>query len=112
MNVILLHLDEACRDQMAAELRDDGHHVRAVSEETGSSDAPDVLVVCLDVQAQRTLDLAARVGADCGVQAASILFVGGSPAALSEAQRRFPKASFARSDSLSTALASMQESGK
>jgi hypothetical protein len=38
----------------------------------------------------------------------SILFAGGTQAALTEAQRRFPRASFTRLDALATALASME----
>jgi hypothetical protein len=68
---------------------------------------PTAVVVCLDEAPQRTLDLAARLGDAVGVDAASVLFVGGTTAALQEAQFRFPKASFARLDALSTALASM-----
>jgi hypothetical protein len=93
MRILLLHLDPAGRDALAASLVDDGHDVAAVSELPG---AP-----------QRALDMAARLGDAVGVDAASILFVGGTTAALAEAQRRFPKASFSRLDALSTALASL-----
>ena len=109
MRVLLLHLHPAGRDALAASLADDGHDVEAVSAlpQPRPSAPPAAVVVCLDQAPQRTLDMAARLGDAVGVDSASILFVGGTPAALQEAQLRFPKASFARLDSLSTALASM-----
>jgi hypothetical protein len=108
MKILLLHLDPARRETLAASIRDDGHDVTAVSAAPSPPFTPDVFVVCLDAAPQRALDLAAKVGAAAGVSAASMLFVGGPPAALAEAQRRFPTASFARIDALPTALASME----
>jgi len=108
MKILLLHLDAPRREELAVSLRDDGHDVTAVSAAPSPPFTPDVFVVCLEASPQRTLDFAAKIGAGAKVQAASILFVGGTPAALAEAQRRFPTASFARLDSLSTALASME----
>ena len=108
MRVTLLHLDLDGGAPIAARMRDDGHVVTSIADESAPNAPPDVLVVCLDAQPQRTLDLAARLGAACGVPAASILFVGGTPSSLGEAQRRFPKASFTRLDAPSTALASME----
>jgi hypothetical protein len=109
MKILLLHLDPSGRDTLAASLVDDGHDVEAVSDlpEARPKAPPTVVVVCLEEAPQRALDLAARLGDAVGVDAASVLFVGGSKAALAEAQRRFPKASFSRLDALSTALASM-----
>jgi hypothetical protein len=107
MKVLLLHLDATGRDAIADSLREDGHDVHAAASPPSPGFVPAALVVCLDSQPQRTLDLAGRVGAESGVAAASILFVGGTHAAMQEAQRRFPRASFARLDALSTALASM-----
>jgi hypothetical protein len=108
MRILLLHLDPAGRDALAASLVDDGHDVAAVSELPARRGAPpSAVVVCLDGAPQRALDMAARLGDAVGVDAASILFVGGTTAALAEAQRRFPKASFSRLDALSTALASL-----
>ena len=109
MKVLLLHLDPSERDALAASIADDGHDVTAVSAPVPIPVPPDVVMVCLDTEPQRTLDLAARIGADAHVEVASILFVGGTQAALKEAQRRFPTASFARIDTLRTALASMAE---
>ncbi len=108
MRLLLLHLDEARAAEVAQSLEDDGHHVTLADESSPDGVRPDVFVVCLDAQPQRALDLAARLGAARGVPATSILFSGGSPAALTEAQRRFPKASFTRVDALMTALASME----
>jgi hypothetical protein len=106
MKVHVLHLDAADRTTLEAALADDGHAI--VSDEQRERGlVPDVVVVCLDAQPQRTLELAARVANAASVPVPSILFVGGTPAALQEAQRRFPRASFARLDALSTALASM-----
>jgi hypothetical protein len=112
MRILLLHSGEDA-DAMAERLRGDGHHVRTVADVPADAgprpaDPAQVLVVCLDSQPQRTLDLAARVGDTAHVPSTSMLFVGGTPAVLVEAQRRFPKASFARLDALSTALASME----
>jgi hypothetical protein len=108
MKILLLHLRPAARDALAASLIDDGHDVDAVSDLPGKrGNPPAAVVVCLDESPQRALDMAARLGDAVGVDAASVLFVGGTTAALAEAQRRFPKASFARLDALSTALASM-----
>jgi len=108
MKILLLHLDPASREVLAETIRDDGHDVTAVSAAPSQPFTPDVFVVCLDAAPQRALDFAAKIGAGAGVAVASILFVGGPPAALAEAQRRFPNASFARIDSLPTALASME----
>lgn len=108
MRILLLHLDPARGEELAESMREDGHEVTWVSDAARPEQTPDVIVVCPESSPQRTLDLAARLGADSNVQAASILFVGGTPAALAEAQRRFPKASFARLDALATALASME----
>ncbi len=109
MKILLLHLDPAGRDALAASLVDDGHDVEAVSALPTKRPAapPAAVVVCLEEAPQRALDLAAKLGDAVGVDAASVLFVGGTTAALAEAQRRFPKASFSRLDALSTALASM-----
>ncbi len=109
MRILLLHLGRAGREAVAASLADDGHDVVAVSDLAAPARGarPAAAVVCLDDAPQRALDLAARLGDAVGVDAASVLFVGGTQAALSEAQRRFPKASFARIDALSTALASL-----
>jgi hypothetical protein len=109
MRVLLLHLEAPERDSVAAALRDDGHDVVAVAAAPSPPAEADVIVVCLDAQPQRTLDLAAKVGAESGVPATSLLFAGGSSGALQEAQQRFPKASFCRVDALSTALASMAQ---
>ena len=108
MKILVLHLDSAHGDALAATLREDGHEVTAVSAAAAPLFAPDVLVICLDAGPQRTLDVAAKLAASAGAQAASMLFVGGTSAALGEAQRRFPTASFTRIDALSTALASME----
>src|SRR5688572_324909 len=112
MNVLLLHLDAPAAAAMAQQLEDDGHSLTLACDTAAALAArppsPHVLVVCLDAQPQRTLDLAARLGAGTEVPTQQILFVGGSSASLGEAQRRFPKASFARLDSLSTSLASME----
>jgi hypothetical protein len=107
MKVLLLHLDGPARDAMASGLRDDGHDVVAVAAPPSPPAACEVFVVCLDAQPLRTLDLAAKIGAESGVAATSILFAGGTTAALQEAERRFPKASFSRVEALSTAIASM-----
>lgn len=108
MRVMLVHLDPAAAERLLESLRDDGHEVTLVVTPPGASTSPpDVVVVCLDAQPQRTLDLAARIATATQTPAPSLLFAGGTPSALQEAQRRFPKASFARLDSLSTALASM-----
>ena len=109
MNILVLHLDPHELEVLAASIADDGHDVTAVSAPAPVPVPPDVVVVCLDAEPQRTLDLAARIGADAKVEVASILFVGGTQSALKEAQRRFPTASFARLDTLRTALASMAE---
>lgn len=97
---------------MAEGLRDDGHHVTvatdAASVAAAAPPSPHVLVVCLDAQSHRTLDLAAHRGGAAAVPAASMLFVGGTQSSLREAQKRFSNASFARIDQLSTALASME----
>jgi hypothetical protein len=108
MKVLLLHLDDAGRESLAATIRDDGHEVTAVSAAPSPPFTPDVFVVCLDASPQRALEFAAKVAAGAQVAVASMLFVGGPPAALAEAQRRFPSASFARIDALATALASME----
>ena len=109
MRVLLLHLDSAARDALAASLADEGHDVVAVSglPARRAGPPPAAVVVCLDEAPQKALEAAAGLGDAVGVDAASILFVGGPTAALAEAQRRFPKASFSRMDALSTALASM-----
>jgi hypothetical protein len=109
MNVLLFHLDAAGRDTLAGTIRDDGHEVTAVSAAPDVPVVPDVFVVCLDASPQRALDLAAKIAAAAQVAVPSMLFVGGPPAALAEAQRRFPSASFARIDALATALASMEQ---
>src|SRR5262245_56478286 len=106
MKVLLLHLDAPGRDAMASALRDDGHEVVAVAAPPSPPAQAEVIVVCLDAQPQRTLDLAARIGSESGVPATSFLFAGGGAGALQEAERRFPKASFCRVNALSTALAS------
>jgi hypothetical protein len=108
MKILVLHLDPARRDALAASLREDGHDVTAVSAPPLPTFTPEVFVVCTEASPQRTLDLAAKIGADAQVEGAAILFAGGTPAALTEAQRRFPKASFTRLDALSTSLASME----
>ena len=107
MRILLLHLDPARRDELAASLTDEGHAVTAVSEANPVTEPVDVFVVCPEAEPQLALDLAAKIGADARLAAVSILFAGGTQAALTEAQRRFPRASFARLDALSTALASM-----
>jgi len=108
MKILLLHLDAVRRDALAEAIREDGHEVTAVSAAPSPPFTPDVFVVCLEASAQRALDLAAKIGAGAQVAVPSILFVGGPAAALAEAQRRFPTASFARMDALPTALASME----
>jgi len=109
MRILLLHLDPKARDALAAELADEGHDVVAVSDlpKDRRGAPPAAVVVCLDAAPRKTLELAAGLGDAFGVDAASVLFVGGPTAALAEAQRRFPKASFARIDALSTALMSL-----
>jgi len=108
MRILLLHLDPARLDELAASLGDDGHAVTPISDEQPLTESFDVFVVCAEASPQIALDLAAKIGADARLAAASILFAGGTQAALTEAQRRFPRASFTRIDALVTALASME----
>jgi DNA-binding response OmpR family regulator len=108
MRILLLHLDPARGDEIAASLAEHGHAVTTVTEALTVAEAPDVFVVCPEASPQLALDLAARIGADASLAAVSILFAGGTQAALTEAQRRFPRASFTRLDALATALASME----
>ena len=108
MRILLLHLDAERRDEIANSLVEDGHYVIAVSDEQPLTEPFDVFVVCPEASPQLSLDLAARIGSDARLAAASILFAGGTQAALTEAQRRFPRASFTRLDALATALASME----
>ena len=107
MRIVLLHLDPARRDEIAVSLEEHGHSVTAISDAQQLSDPPDVFVICPEASPQLALDLAARIGADARLAAVSMLFAGGTQAALTEAQRRFPRASFTRLDALATALASM-----
>lgn len=108
MRILLLHLDPARRDEIAGSLTDDGHAVTSIADAQPLTETFDVFVVCPEASPQLALDLAARIGADARLAAASILFAGGTQAALTEAQRRFPRASFTRLDALATALASME----
>jgi len=101
-------MDPAGGDALAAELADDGHVVARAPEALPAATPPDAVVVCLDADPRRTLDAAARIAASNRVQADAMLFVGGTPAALQEAERRFPRASFARLDALRTAIASLE----
>ena len=108
MRIALLHLDPARCDEIAASLTEHGHTVTPLSEAQTLAEPPDVFVVCPEASPQLALDLAAKIGADARLGAVSILFAGGTQAALTEAQRRFPRASFTRLDALATALASME----
>jgi hypothetical protein len=107
MHVMLLHLSPDDGAHMAKSIREDGHVVTLRHGEAGEGATPDLLVVCLDSHAHRALECAGGLGGKLGLAAAQFLFVGGTPAAMSEAQRRFPTASFTRRDALATALASM-----
>ena len=108
MRILLLHLDPVRGEEVAASLAEHGHSVTTVTEAQTVTDPPDVFVVCPETSPQLALDLAARIGAETNLAAVSILFAGGTQAALTEAQRRFPRASFTRLDALATALASME----
>jgi chemotaxis response regulator CheB len=94
-------------------MRDTGHTVRVAG---AAADAdlpwtdfhPDVVVARLESESAAGLDLLERILAKRPLIGAPLLVTGGNELALEAARRRFPEASFARLDTLTTALASIE----
>jgi len=116
MRILLVHLggaQSAPEDDLHAILRDFGHDVRLVTDENGPPDAwegfhADVLVARLETDSARALDFLSDLTSKPPLVGAPILVTGRNELAIIAARRRFPEASFARLDTVQTALASME----
>lgn len=113
MKILLVHLGGSADDELAAALREYGHDVRVASN-ADDGDAPwedyrpGALVARLEADTAQCLDLVAAIAARPGLGSVPILVTGGNELAVTAARRRFPDASFARLDTVQTALASLE----
>lgn len=116
MKILMFHPGATDDDDLSAALREFGHDVHVVEEgaepvppsPAGTpSFRPDVVVVRLDEDAAATLDAVHRLLRARSLPPAPLLFTGRNELALASARRRFPDASFARSDLVATALESL-----
>lgn len=116
MRILLVHLGGAQtgpEDDLHGILRDFGHDVRLVTDESTPPESwrdfhADVLVARLETDAARALDFLSEVTSKPPLVGAPILVTGRNELAIIAARRRFPEASFARLDTVPTALASME----
>ena len=107
--IVIVHTDSTGADELVDELVDYGLDARTPDTvlDAAVPIVPDVVVVCLDPDAELALSTAATVLARPDHADASVLFTGGEEDGLKLARRRYPKASFTRRDALPTALASL-----
>ena len=112
MKILLVHLGGAEGDELTASLAESSNDVVVVS---GLGDArtpwtgwrPDVVVALLEADSAKALDLVEALLTQRPLAGAALLVTGGNELAITAARRRFPDASFARLDSVETALASI-----
>ncbi len=110
MHIHLVQPDEASARALADDFEELGHDVE-VDESTAADvpdGTPDALVVCLDAAPETALERAAVLAERRRLRSVPLLFAGGTEHWLTEAQRRFPRASFARMDVLHNAVASLR----
>lgn len=113
MRILLVHLGANDDDDLVAAVREFGHDVRVVTKpqdvgEPWTEHRPDVIVVRLEADSARCLDVLEALASKRHLVGAPILVTGGNELAITAARRRFPDASFARLDALQTALASIE----
>ena len=113
MKILLVQLDASDDDPLTAGLNETGHDLRIVATAAEARTPwgewrPDVIVARLEAESARTLDLVESLVAQRPLAGAPLLVTGGNELGITAARRRFPEASFARLDSVETALASIE----
>ena len=112
MKILLVYADEEAGPALVADLEDSGHDVRWVPnsdpEHMSVRDTtPEAIVACVEQDAGAAIEAVAALRKQKLFRNVPVLFTGTDESGLEAAMSDFPKASFARKDTLQTALASM-----
>ena len=112
MKILLVYADAEAGPELATDLEGSGHEVRWVPdsspEHMSVRDAtPEAIVASVEGDADEALAAVRALRAQKIYRAVPVLFTGNDEEGLAAALSDFPKASFARKDTLHTALASM-----
>ena len=112
MKILLVHLGDTDGRELAASLEESANDLRIVSHLDQARTPwtgwrPDVVVALLAADSAKALDLVDALLSQRPLVGAPLLVTGGNELAITAARRRFPEASFARLDTVETALASI-----